>query len=620
MRRKKGFTIPELLAVIVILGILSTIAISSYNGLSKSMKQKTLENKLEYYKEAAYEYASDAEIENDTVTIGYLAELGYIDLEHPEAIRNERIDNPVTGEYLDCRIFSISKNLDDYDIVDTGEDDCNLAETEHQQADVNAKAYIYIDGKFTDLTNFEVSDNLGDFSSEDNSGTNVSDTVSGVVAGAIAGAIGNVSSSGSSSGCGSSKKNNTVSGAVGSAVGSVSNWWKKISKKWNWSNFFHIFIPVVNAETTKNNYITYPWSKSDVYVFFDFNSSSYSLKNGEVTYDIGSTRTNQSGKICDKVAETGCANVFKVENPFIFDNYVTATVNTKYGKISKKVRVRIDKDKPKATIQYSKEITKNNVQLTIEGNDGAGSGIAGYYFGTSSNPTAEEFNTFNFAYINSNGTYYYAVVDKAGNISDIESVNIDTIDKDAPKSFVTPTSRDSWSKDDFTFKFGCSSDTRTGCAKRITYSIKNDSTNSYIVKDKTVAETEVSYTVTTPSNTQLKSVTLEFTIYDNIDNASHKYQTITTNIDKIERRYPTYDDDDDDDDDDDSSSSSNSSSSSSSGGGGSGGSGGGCHGALECGIAGAVAGATVGSAGGVAGAVAGAVVGGVVGAVIGANQ
>lgn len=54
MSQKKGFTIPELLAVIVILGILSTIAISSYNGLSKSMKQKTLENKLKYYKEAAY--------------------------------------------------------------------------------------------------------------------------------------------------------------------------------------------------------------------------------------------------------------------------------------------------------------------------------------------------------------------------------------------------------------------------------------------------------------------------------------------------------------------------------------------------------------------------------------
>ena len=46
MKTKKGFTIPELLAVIVILGVLITIAIGSYNGISNRMKQKTLENKL----------------------------------------------------------------------------------------------------------------------------------------------------------------------------------------------------------------------------------------------------------------------------------------------------------------------------------------------------------------------------------------------------------------------------------------------------------------------------------------------------------------------------------------------------------------------------------------------
>ena len=33
--KKKGFSIPELLAVIVIMGILVTIASASYNGISK---------------------------------------------------------------------------------------------------------------------------------------------------------------------------------------------------------------------------------------------------------------------------------------------------------------------------------------------------------------------------------------------------------------------------------------------------------------------------------------------------------------------------------------------------------------------------------------------------------
>lgn len=613
MKNKKGFTIPELLGVIVILGILATIATGSYNAISNRMKEKTLQNKLALYKEAAYEYAADNEIENETITIGYLGELGYIELEHPDAIRNERIDNPVTGEYLDCRVLNISRNLDDYEITDTGKYDCVFAENEHQQSEINTKAFIYVDGKFTNLTSFEIADYQGEFSN--NNETNIDDIVGGLIAGATAGAGSGSSSSGSISGA--------IGGAagwiIGSNSGSLNGFWENIFKKWNWSNFFHILIPVVNAESTKNNnYTTYPWSKSDVYVFFDFNNTRYTLKNNEVVYDVGNVRTTQTGKICNSISLNGCANVFQVETSLIFDNYVVATVNTDYGKISKKVRVRIDKELPTARIDYEKKITKNNIKINLDGSDGSGSGIAGYYFGTKDNPTAAEFNDFNQAYINSNGKYYYAVIDNAGNISKVESVIINEIDKEGPQGFVKPTSRDSWSEDDFTFSFGCSSDTKSGCAKKITYSIFNDSTNSYIVKDKTVEETETSYTVTTPRNTRLKSVTLTFDIYDNIGNVSHKSQSITTNIDKIVRYHPSWggSSSDDDDDDDDSPSSSNGSSNS--GGGGSSGSAGGCHSRGECAVAGATAGATIGAGiGGAAGAVIGAAVGGAVGWVLG---
>ena len=57
----KGFSIPELLAAIVIMGILVTIATASYNGISKNMKQKTYENKLSLIKTKALEYAIDNE-------------------------------------------------------------------------------------------------------------------------------------------------------------------------------------------------------------------------------------------------------------------------------------------------------------------------------------------------------------------------------------------------------------------------------------------------------------------------------------------------------------------------------------------------------------------------------
>lgn len=45
MKKNKGFTIPELLAVIVILGILMTVAIASYNGISKKVKENSLTQK-----------------------------------------------------------------------------------------------------------------------------------------------------------------------------------------------------------------------------------------------------------------------------------------------------------------------------------------------------------------------------------------------------------------------------------------------------------------------------------------------------------------------------------------------------------------------------------------------
>ena len=155
MKTKKGFTIPELLAVIVILGVLITIAIGAYNGISNRMKQKTLENKLNYYKEAAYEYANDAEIDSETVTIGYLGELGYFDVDHPDAVRNERIDNPVTGEYLDCRVLNITRNLDEYEIEDTGKDNCVLSESENKSSEIATKAFVYTDGSYSNLTDFK---------------------------------------------------------------------------------------------------------------------------------------------------------------------------------------------------------------------------------------------------------------------------------------------------------------------------------------------------------------------------------------------------------------------------------------------------------------------------------
>ena len=60
MKNKKyGFTIPELLAVIVIIGILITIATASYTTISNNMKQKTYDNKIDLVRTKALDYAND---------------------------------------------------------------------------------------------------------------------------------------------------------------------------------------------------------------------------------------------------------------------------------------------------------------------------------------------------------------------------------------------------------------------------------------------------------------------------------------------------------------------------------------------------------------------------------
>ena len=496
MKKKKGFTIPELLAVIVILGILVTISIASYNGISKSMKQKTLENKLKYYKEAAYEYATDTSVDNETITVGYLGELGYIDVEHPDAIRNERIDNPVTGGYLDCRVFNISRNLDDYDVTDTGKDDCLLAESQLKSSEINTKAYVFDGTNYTNLNEFNVNKGtLDDIISDNDSSNDLWNSIFG----------------------------NTTSGIINSAFGSI-------------EKFLEWLFPNANAKELDDSYTVYPWSNKEVYILFDFNNTTHSLTKNEVTYEVNGNTVTQTGNICTDISEGDCANVYKVDTLYIFNSYVKATVETEIGKISKKVYVRIDKESPSVSANYDTTVTKNNIKITFTGNDGAGSGIAGFYFGAKSNPSLNEFNDLDFNYINKNGTYYYASVDKAGNMSKVESIEVNSIDKEGPVGFVTPTSREDWSKDDFTFEFGCSTDTKSGCAKKLVYSIMNNNDGSYIVQNVTEGNSTAKYTVTTPTNTTLKSVTLTYTIYDNIGNSSTKSETIITNIDKTEKK------------------------------------------------------------------------------------
>ena len=138
-KRSKGFSIPELLAVIVIMGILITIATASYNGISKTMKEKTYNNKLNLIKTKAIEYATDYGVDATTISVAKLISEGYLELEN-DTETNEKLNNPLGG-YLDCYQVNINRELDDYDISVSASDNCSLAETDILASNISITAY-----------------------------------------------------------------------------------------------------------------------------------------------------------------------------------------------------------------------------------------------------------------------------------------------------------------------------------------------------------------------------------------------------------------------------------------------------------------------------------------------
>ncbi len=81
MKNKKGFTLVELLAVIVLLGVLIGIAVPSVLGISKNIKEKMYESKLKTIEVAVEQWAEDNKRDCDT-------------------LKDKTIDDLVTAKYI----------------------------------------------------------------------------------------------------------------------------------------------------------------------------------------------------------------------------------------------------------------------------------------------------------------------------------------------------------------------------------------------------------------------------------------------------------------------------------------------------------------------------------------
>lgn len=114
MKTKKGFTMVELLAVIVIISIILTIISFAVSGVMKKNKQAALEAKKEIILKQARQYGQDYEelFYNSSkrykskyvctqITVGTLVTAGYIDEDDKDTSSGEKdVVNPQTGESM----------------------------------------------------------------------------------------------------------------------------------------------------------------------------------------------------------------------------------------------------------------------------------------------------------------------------------------------------------------------------------------------------------------------------------------------------------------------------------------------------------------------------------------
>ena len=104
MKNKKGFTIVELLSVIVILGIIITIGIFSVSSIRKTILDKQYKNVKAEIELAAEKYYADTE--SNEVYVETLISEGYLKADNKSMI----ITDPRDGTSLNCFLVTIDDN------------------------------------------------------------------------------------------------------------------------------------------------------------------------------------------------------------------------------------------------------------------------------------------------------------------------------------------------------------------------------------------------------------------------------------------------------------------------------------------------------------------------------
>ena len=109
--KRNGFTLVEMMAVIVLVAVLAVIGVATYTNVNESAKQKTLESKREQIRGAALKWARENNITNKTlISVNALVVEGYLTADENRVNEIGLIENPVTGDNMICNTVDISLN------------------------------------------------------------------------------------------------------------------------------------------------------------------------------------------------------------------------------------------------------------------------------------------------------------------------------------------------------------------------------------------------------------------------------------------------------------------------------------------------------------------------------
>ena len=111
---KKGFTLVEVLVVIVLLSIIIAIAIPSISKIRENIIDKEEQTQIKEIKSAASFYARDEKKSNCCITVSELISKGYL-----KGNEESKVINPKTHEEINVKIYIDNNKKITYDYSET---------------------------------------------------------------------------------------------------------------------------------------------------------------------------------------------------------------------------------------------------------------------------------------------------------------------------------------------------------------------------------------------------------------------------------------------------------------------------------------------------------------------